>query len=835
MSIEVGNMIPDASISGTELIPVSDAGAPKSITPSGIKDFVISKMGTIPASTSVNSADGVYILHGDNMMYVDIGLVCQMVISRVWDKAEIVTPKASDVIPAKDGETEGTLTLASLVEFVRAALEESILDVSKLSALMTICGDDQFLVTRGSIAKKMAFSEIAAAVHSGFAAYLTGLTTTDSPLGDDVFYILRGGVEIQVSLSQIADFLGTGIGGYGSENCLALWSDANTLGVGPVIATDIGTGSDNALATTKAVRNCVSDMFGSAESLAADLESDDQLMFYDTSEASSKKGTLEVLVDYLKAITCNQSVKNTLVNADRFSIIDSEDDATSKGLTAGGLWSYIAAKFAAIIDVSSWGFVVDEDDMASNSSGKIPTQQSVKAYFDQLSGSVAMLDVDGATDATEDLTDSDLIIVKQAASETSGKSAISRIWTYIQSKLTGYKLDGFASPDDSTDLDATVDLHGLMSKSDKAKLDGMEDGAQANVQADWHAVDGDALILNKPTTITTAQSSAITLHGQIIAEFESAIAANTAKAGISPEQATGLAENSIKLDGIEEGAQVNVQPDWEATTGDAQILNKPSTITTAQADAIIANTAKRGITDTQSDTIMTNASKLADIEEGAQVNVQADWNATAGDALILNKPVTITPEQADAIAANTAKAGITTEQANAIITNTAKAGITPAQAEAITTSTTKLAGIEDGAQVNVQADWNATAGDAQILNKPSINTTTEVRGAANAVDTVIPTEKAVRAACDAISAAAGATVNGITTENNLAQWDTASGQLKDGPFVAVGIREIDTAIDAAVSSERAVRVLVNQVQNELQSSIDLLADKSTKLTESYIY
>jgi len=34
----------------------------------------------------------------------------------------------------------------------------------------------------------------------------------------------------------------------------------------------------------------------------------------------------------------------------------------------------------------------------------------------------------------------------------------------------------------------------------------------------------------------------------------------------------------------------------------------------------------------------------------------------------------------------------------------------------------KLAGIEAGAEVNVNADWNAVSGDAQILNKPSIPT-----------------------------------------------------------------------------------------------------------------
>lgn len=41
-----------------------------------------------------------------------------------------------------------------------------------------------------------------------------------------------------------------------------------------------------------------------------------------------------------------------------------------------------------------------------------------------------------------------------------------------------------------------------------------------------------------------------------------------------------------------------------------------------------------------------------------------------------------------------------------------------------TTEKNKLAGIEAGAEVNVQADWNASSGDAAILNKPSIPTAT---------------------------------------------------------------------------------------------------------------
>ena len=40
---------------------------------------------------------------------------------------------------------------------------------------------------------------------------------------------------------------------------------------------------------------------------------------------------------------------------------------------------------------------------------------------------------------------------------------------------------------------------------------------------------------------------------------------------------------------------------------------------------------------------LTEKNKLAGIQAGAEVNVNADWNATSGDALILNKPTSLPP------------------------------------------------------------------------------------------------------------------------------------------------------------------------------------------------
>ena len=152
-------------------------------------------------------------------------------------------------------------------------------------------------------------------------------------------------------------------------------------------------------------------------------------------------------------------------------------------------------------------------------------------------------------------------------------------------------------------------------------------GGDDNVQSDWDATSGDAFILNKPTTITSAQATAI--------------AANTSKVGITTAQASAITANSAKVG-----------------------------ITTAQASAITTNSAKVGITTAQS-------TKLAGIETGAEVNVTPDWDETSAsdDSFIANKPTTITTAQSSAIVLNTAKVGITPGQAAAIVTNTAKDGV----------------------------------------------------------------------------------------------------------------------------------------------------------------
>jgi hypothetical protein len=62
--------------------------------------------------------------------------------------------------------------------------------------------------------------------------------------------------------------------------------------------------------------------------------------------------------------------------------------------------------------------------------------------------------------------------------------------------------------------------------------------------------------------------------------------------------------------------------------------------------------------------------------------------------------------------------------ANLVLTNDSRLNTATTSANGLMSLTdkSKLNGVASGAEVNVNADWNATSGDAQILNKPKVDT-----------------------------------------------------------------------------------------------------------------
>lgn len=170
-------------------------------------------------------------------------------------------------------------------------------------------------------------------------------------------------------------------------------------------------------------------------------------------------------------------------------------------------------------------------------------------------------------------------------------------------------------------------------------------------------------------------------------ESNSAVALNTAKVSFpeAPTDGQQYARQSQGWSVVSGGGAVDsVNGQTGVVVLDTDDITEGATnlyYTDARVDAnsnVVANTAKVGITTSQSDAIVLNTAKVG-----------------------------ITPTQANEISANTLKVGITTQQSTDITNNNAKISFDSA-------SSTKLNGIEAGAEVNTVDSVNGLTGAVSL-------------------------------------------------------------------------------------------------------------------------
>jgi len=205
--------------------------------------------------------------------------------------------------------------------------------------------------------------------------------------------------------------------------------------------------------------------------------------------------------------------------------------------------------------------------------------------------------------------------------------------------------------------------------ADKAKLDGIEAGAEANVQADWNETNtsSDAYIQNKPDLSVYATDAELS-------------------AGLATKQDTLTAGDNITITNnvISATAAPQEQSDWTETdtTDVSYIKHKPSTKPVVAGENVT----------------ITEGTNSFIISATADPQVQSDWAQTDSTAVdyIQNKPQNLV------------------QDASYVHTDN---NFTDADK-------TKLTGIESGAEVNVQSDWTEadTASDAYIQHKPTEKT-----------------------------------------------------------------------------------------------------------------
>jgi trimeric autotransporter adhesin len=260
---------------------------------------------------------------------------------------------------------------------------------------------------------------------------------------------------------------------------------------------------------------------------------------------------------------------------------------------------------------------------------------------------------------------------------------------------------------------------------------------------------------NAKVGITTTQANAITANTAkvgITTTQASDITANNAKTGITSAQASAITANTAKVTDTGRPAieSDGTEPSLTSgmTAGDIRALigagtsslaigtgatnalrGDTTTISTAQATAITANTAKVGITTTQATAITNNTAKVTDtgtpaiLSDGSIPTLNSGITGAEVRTLIGAGTGSGTSNLVIGTTASTAMAGntttITTTQASDITTNNAKTGITSAQATAITNNTAKVTdsgkpAIEsDGTEPSLTSGMNA--GDIRAL------------------------------------------------------------------------------------------------------------------------
>ncbi len=113
-------------------------------------------------------------------------------------------------------------------------------------------------------------------------------------------------------------------------------------------------------------------------------------------------------------------------------------------------------------------------------------------------------------------------------------------------------------------------------------VDGVHMGASQLLSVPYalHSGTVDSITETDPGFNEWDKSTGVSITASQVSDFQTSVTnnsevlANTAKQSYPTEDAT-------KLAGIEEGAEVNVNADWSAVSGDAQVLNKPALATVA--------------------------------------------------------------------------------------------------------------------------------------------------------------------------------------------------------------------------------------------------------------
>ena len=243
----------------------------------------------------------------------------------------------------------------------------------------------------------------------------------------------------------------------------------------------------------------------------------------------------------------------------------------------------------------------------------------------------ALYDQDFSDDSVTEFMDvssagSGEIITSQERINLQGLTANALVHGDVVNNLTSTTTDVPLSANQGKILKGLIDSINTLLTSDNVDLDTLQEVVD---YIETNRTDLDALGISNITGLQAA------LNAKQNAE---------AGKGLSAEDFTSVLKN--RLEAITDALYLNVKSNWSESNSSSLtfIENKPTDLTNLSIHSV---TDFPDVNNAGSGDIITGAerTKLTGIETGAQVNVNADWDAGSGDAQILNKP-TLAPSNA---------------------------------------------------------------------------------------------------------------------------------------------------------------------------------------------
>ena len=145
-------------------------------------------------------------------------------------------------------------------------------------------------------------------------------------------------------------------------------------------------------------------------------------------------------------------------------------------------------------------------------------------------------------------------------------------------------------PDTNTTyVEATSSYMGLMSSAHHDKLDGIEDGAEVNVQSDWNSSSGDSQILNKPTIpVDLTSDGAGTIHANNVPTLNQDTTGNATTATNLTAGDKTIA-GKITAKGLLVDANVSLTPSGDGVAVHVDSMDVTDNNTSASGTATIFN------------------------------------------------------------------------------------------------------------------------------------------------------------------------------------------------------------------------------------------------------